>query len=150
MEYANQTIYNTVFSSPDDWFAARPRAATVGLVNCGFCKSHEIPKKDRTPRKVWTPRQERIFTHSKEKISLHPVQPPFINWAWHLWYGIFLLASLGYLPGHAPSQLLHTCSLAECEKLGKVLDVTATTENISVISILLMLDPKHSSYWEGN
>jgi len=41
-------------------------------------------------------------------------------------------------------QLLHTCSLAECEKLEKVLDFTATTEN-SVINIPL-LNPKHSSY----
>jgi len=51
-------------------------------------------------------------------ILLH--QPtPFIYWAWHLWYGIFLFASLGYLPGCAPSQLLHTCSLAKHGKLKK-------------------------------
>jgi len=30
----------------------------------------------------------------------------------------------------------------------KVLDFIATAENISVISILLVLNPKHSSYWE--
>jgi len=47
-------------------------------------------------------------------------------------------------------QLLHTCSLAEYEKLEKVLDFIATTENISVINILLMLNPKHCSYWEEN
>jgi len=46
---------------------------------------------------------------------------------------------LGYLSGHAPSQLLHTCSLGEHEKLGKVLDFTATTENINVNNILLIL-----------
>jgi len=56
------------------------------------------------------------------------------------------LASLGYLPGCAPSQLLHTCSLAEYEKLEKVLDFVATAENISVINILLVLNPKHSRY----
>jgi len=60
------------------------------------------------------------------------------------------LAALGYLSGYAPSHLLHTCSLAECEKLEKVLDFIATTENINVISILLVLNPKHSSYWEEN
>jgi len=38
---------------------------------------------------------------------------------------------LGELPGCAPSQLLHTCSLAEHRKLKKVLDFLATTENIS-------------------
>jgi len=50
------------------------------------------------------------------------------------------------MPGYAPPQLLHTCSLAEYEKLEKVLDIIATTENISVINILLLLNPKHSSY----
>jgi len=50
------------------------------------------------------------------------------------------------LPGYAPSQLLYTCSLAEYEKLEKVLDFIATIENISVINILLILNPKHNSY----
>jgi len=62
----------------------------------------------------------------------------------------FPLASLVWLPGCAPSQLLHTCSLAEYERLEKVLDFTATTENISVINTLLLLNPKHSSYLEEN
>jgi len=46
--------------------------------------------------------------------------------------------------------LLHTCSSAEYEKLGKVLDFIATAENISIINILLLLNPNHSSYWEEN
>jgi len=57
---------------------------------------------------------------------------------------------LGRLSGCAPSQLPHTCSSAEHEKLERVLDFIATTENISVINILLLLNPKHSSYWEEN
>jgi len=60
------------------------------------------------------------------------------------------LSSLGWLPGCAPSQLLHTGSLAEYGKLEKVLDFTATAENISVINILPVLNPKHSRYWEEN
>jgi len=56
----------------------------------------------------------------------------------------------GSLPGCAPSQLLLICSPAEHEKLEKVLDFIARTENISVINILLLLNPKHSSYWEEN
>jgi len=52
---------------------------------------------------------------------------------------------LGWLPGCALSQPLHTCSLAEREKLEVVLDFIATTENISVINILLVLNAKHSS-----
>jgi len=35
-------------------------------------------------------------------------------------------------------------------KWRKVLDFLATTENISVISILLLLNPKPSSYWEDS
>jgi len=60
------------------------------------------------------------------------------------------LASLGCLPGCAPSQLRHTCSSAEHEKLEKVLDFSAATENIRVINILIILNPKHGSYWEEN
>jgi len=58
------------------------------------------------------------------------------------------IGQLGYLSGYAPSQLLHTCSLADYEKLEKAL--AATTENISVTNILLLLNPKHSRYWEEN
>jgi len=57
---------------------------------------------------------------------------------------------LGSLPGCAPSQLLYTSSLAEYEKLQIVLDFIATTKKISAINILLVLNPKHSSYWEEN
>jgi len=53
---------------------------------------------------------------------------------------------LGYLPGCAPSQLLHTCSLADYGRLEKVLDFTAPTKNISVINILLAPNPNHGSY----
>jgi len=63
------------------------------------------------------------------------------------------LASLGCLSGYAPwllpgapSQLLHTCSLAEIGKLEEDLDFLAATKNISVINILLVLNSKHSSY----
>jgi len=41
-------------------------------------------------------------------------------------------------------------SLAEQGRLEKALDFTATTENISVINTPLILNPKHSSYWEEN
>jgi len=57
---------------------------------------------------------------------------------------------LGCLSVCAPSQPLHTCSVAEYEKLGTVLDYIATTEKITVINSLLILNLKHSSYWEKN
>jgi len=52
---------------------------------------------------------------------------------------------LGLAAGSAPSQLLHTCSLAEHGRLEEVLDFLTTTENSSVTNILLLLNPKHSS-----
>jgi len=57
---------------------------------------------------------------------------------------------MGKLSGHALSKLLHTCSLAEHEKLKKVFNFIAKTKKISVINILVILNPKHSSYWEEN
>ena len=102
------------------------------------------------PKKVQTPGQERIQKHPRKQKSQKKISPwptSFINWAWPLWYGKFPLAILGYLSGCAPSQFLHTCSLTG--KTGKSPLFIATTENISVINILL-LNPKHSSYWEEN
>jgi len=93
---------------------------------------------------------EKFELMKKKRGLLTPKPTPFINRACRLWYGIFLLSSLGELSGWAPSQLLHTCSLAEYWKQEKVLDFLATTENTHVINILLVLNPKHSSYWEEN
>jgi len=49
---------------------------------------------------------------------------------------------IGQLPGCAASHLLHTHSLAEYEKLEKVLDFIATTINSSVITILHIQNTK--------
>jgi len=54
------------------------------------------------------------------------------------------IAHLGQ-SGYASSQLLHTCLLAKYEKLEEALDFLATTKNVSVVIILLILNPKHSS-----
>jgi len=48
------------------------------------------------------------------------------------------------------SQLLRTCSSAQHGRLEKVLDFFATTKSISAINIFLLLNPKHSNYWEEN
>jgi len=66
-----------------------------------------------------------------------------------VWSGIFPLASTVWLSGCAHSQLPHTGSPAEHGKR-EVLDFLATTTNISVINILLVFNPKHSSHWEEN
>jgi len=60
------------------------------------------------------------------------------------------IGQLGLADSDAPPQLLHTCSFAEYGRLEKVLDFIATAENISVINMLLVLNPKHSRYWEEN
>jgi len=122
-------MHNAIFSLPNNRFAGSPWAAIVESGTCGFCEFHKTPKKDWTRRKVQTPGQERIRTNGNEKEKfLPPGQPPVINRAWRPWYEIFPLASLGWLPGCASSQLLHTSSLAEYGKLEKVLDFSATAE----------------------
>ena len=78
---------------------------------------------------------------SRKKRFLLPSQPAFINCAQCLWHGIFPLASLGYLSGSVPSQLLYICSLAEHKKLKEVLDFLVTTKNNRVINTLLLLNP---------
>ena len=45
---------------------------------------------------------------------------------------------------------LETCSLTEYGELEFVLDFIATTENVSVTNIVLIVNPKHSIYWEDN
>jgi len=60
------------------------------------------------------------------------------------------IGHLGPADGNALSQLLHTCSLAEYGRLENVLNFIAATGNISIINILLVLNPKHRRYWEGN
>jgi len=102
-----------------------------------------LPKNTELLEKLKLPEKKK---DSRKKGFLTPGQPLFINWAWHPWHGIFPLASLGQLPGCAPSQLLHTWSLAERNK--RILDFLAATKTISGSNILRVLNPKHSSYWE--
>ena len=43
-----------------------------------------------------------LENRNAKKNFLSPNQPPFMNWAWHLWYGVFPLDSLAMLsPGPA-------------------------------------------------
>jgi len=86
----------------------------------------------------------------EEQKSPCPLANPFhklsmMSIVWNISIG-----QLGHLSGCAPLQLVQTCSLAEYEKLEKVLDFIATTKSIRVINILFVLNPKHSSYWEEN
>jgi len=110
---------------------------------------------------VQTPGPERIQKlaekREKEQRAFPPPWPtPIHNLGMTCMVWNISIGQLGCLSVCAPSQLLHTCSLAECWETGKSPGFIATTENISVtnilllISILLILNPKHCSYWEEN
>jgi len=71
--------------------------------------------------------------HSQPKRQLHGVE--HFHWP-----------ARACLPGCAPSQLLHACSLAEYGRWEKVLDFSATIKNIIVINTVLVLNPKYSSH----
>ena len=68
-------LYNTTFSLPHHRFAASPWAVTTEPGTCGFRKT---PKKDQTPGKIWSLRQERIQSHGKEK-EKNNIPPPSAN-----------------------------------------------------------------------
>jgi len=91
-------------------------------------------------------RRSKLLENEKSREMPAPQPTPIhklsmMSMVWNIYVG-----QLGYLPGYAPSQTLHTCSLAEHEKLEKVLDFIAKTKNITVINIFLLLIPKHRSY----
>jgi len=68
-----------------------------------------------------------------------------LSMVWNISIGQLGLAAWLYsLP--APAHLL----ISWIWETGYVLDFIATAKNISVINILPLLNPKYSSYWEGN
>ena len=87
----------------------------------------KLQKKTKLPggkKKMFTlPDKRRIKLPDKRRaekpaapqpIPIHKFSMRFMVWN-------FSICQLGYLAGYVPSQLLHTCSLAEYEKLGKSL-----------------------------
>jgi len=118
----------------------------------------KLPKKTKLLGKfeVLDKRGFNLMEKRKKKTTFLPPRPTPIHklsmtsMVWNISTAAGNIIPLGELPGYAPSQLLHTCSVAEYGQLEEVLDFLAATENISVIYILLILNPKHSSYWEGN
>jgi len=72
-------------------------------------------------------------------------KPRMTSLVWNISIG-----QLGVAAWLCSLELPHTSSLAQHERLEKVLDFLATTENTSLTKILLVLNPKHSSYWEEN
>jgi len=125
-----------------------PKQRLQILERADFAIFMKFPKKTKLLEKF---REEGMRTHRKEKKIAAP-QPTTVyklsmkSMVWNISIGQLGLA----VPGSSPSQLLHTSSLAEYGRQENVLDFLVTTENISVISILLVLNPKHSSYWEEN
>jgi len=68
---------------------ARPWAATEE------CRTHGFLRILWNSRKSWL--TEKIKLMEEDRFLPPPPrgQPPFINWTWCLWYGIFPLTSLG-------------------------------------------------------
>jgi len=107
------------------------------IVNFG-----KLPKKTELTEKVQPPGQERIQIHENEKSRKLCAPPPT---------PIHKLSMPSMVWNISVDQLrLETCSLAEYGELEEVLDFIATTENVSVTNILLIVNPKHSIYWEDN
>ena len=79
-----------------------------------FHKTHKNHPNSRKSLNSWT----RGDSNSWKREEPNPAswQSSFLNWAWCLRYGIFPLASLGWLPGSAASQLLHISWIWETEK----------------------------------
>jgi len=125
------------FSSPHDQCAVSVQAVIVEPQNHKFC---EIPKK------VQTSGHERIRTHRKEKSREASCPRPtpihklsLMPMVWNIAIGQPGLAAWLYsLP--APARWLNV------RNWKKILDFIATAKSISVINILLVLNPKRSSY----
>ena len=102
-EYAKQTIYNTIFSQPSDWFEVRPQAAITELRNHEF---HYISKKAQTPSQgsIQAHRNERErYLPAPQWLAIHELSSPCMLWNTSI--GWFALASwLCSLP--APAHLL--------------------------------------------
>ena len=122
------------------------------LLNPETHEFREIPKEDWTPGKVWTPRQERIQTHGSEKEEIPNTRPTVIpklsviSMVWNTSSGqLGLAAWLCSLP--APAHMFASW-IWEIGK--KVLDLIATTKNVNIVNISLILNRKNNSYCEEN
>jgi len=85
MNMQNKLYPIQFFSPPDDRFVTDPEQQLQSPKIPNFLKKFEL----RDKRGFELPETRRADS------SLPPSQPPFINCAWHLWYGIFPLVSLG-------------------------------------------------------
>jgi len=112
----------------------------------GFASFAKFQKKTILPEKFeFLDKRGFELMETREKDFCPPANPihklSMVSMVWNI-----SMAQLGYPLGCAPSQLPHSCSSTEHGGLEKVLDIIATTENISVINILLVPNPKHSSH----
>ena len=82
-------------------------------------------------QRILTLWQKRIWIHrNKKRRKIPPPRPaPVHKLSMTSMLRTSFIVQLVYLSGCAPFHLLHTCSLAEYEKLEKVLDFIATSEN---------------------
>jgi len=116
MNMQNKLYKIPFFSPPDDQFTASPQAAITEPRNHEF---QEIPKK------VHTPGQERVQTPGNKKSREPPAPQPTPIHKPSMTFMVrnISIGQLVCLCGCAPSQLLHTCTSAEDQKLEKVPDL---------------------------
>jgi len=98
----------------------------------------QLPKKDQIQGKVQNPRKREIM-EKRKKPGLLPPQPTPIH-------KVRMLPMIWSISIGQPGLAAWLCSLPAPAHPQD----SATTKNISVINILLLLNPKHSSYWEEN
>jgi len=71
------------------------------------------------PKKFELPDKRRFNMETRADSSLPPGPTRICKFSMMSMACYVSIGQLGYLSGYAPSQLLHTCSLAEYEKLEK-------------------------------
>ena len=118
-------MYITVFLTTWWLILSQSPRSKCGMPNPLIFEKIQTPQNKKNRKKLPAP----------WPTSIH--KPSVTSLVWNISIG-----QLVYLSCCASSQLLHTCLLAEYEKLEKVLDFIAATKTISVINILLILNPK--------
>jgi len=147
MNMQNKLCTMQFVTPPNDWFYSQSPSSSRGTQKSRISQNSRKRPNSWKNSNSWT-REDSNSWKREEQTPVPLVKPPFINWAWCPRYGIFPAASLDQLPGCAPS-----CTPARYLNIGdleKVLHFLATTENISVINIFVLLKPQHSSYSEGS
>jgi len=78
-----------------------------------FLTTHWLNHSPKKKSSNAQPREDSNSWRTEKLIASSPSQPSFVNWEWHLWYGIFPLASLAVCLAMLRSS---SCTIWETEK----------------------------------